>query len=261
MTTAPALHAPAGLPASAAGRLVAGAALPFRAAAWLAARPRVWPLALVPAALALAGIALGLATGAAASRALLSALWAEPQGWTVALWHAARVALVVVEVLTLALVLPLVLSGPFMDALSARVEEAELGAAPPAAGGAGRALREAATGLGHAVGGALRFYAGLVLLTPALLVPFLWPALAFLWTARWTAVEWTGVPMARHLRGLGETRAALRAARPAGFGMGVPLAALLALPLANLVVIPVGTVAGTLLYAELVRAGLVARRG
>lgn len=260
MERPPPAGATAPLPSAFAARLAAGAALPFRAAGWLAARPRVWPLALVPAALALAGLVVGLATGAAASRALLSALWAEPAGWTVVLWHAARVALVLVEVLTLALVLPLVLSGPFMDVLSTRVEEAELGAVA-GAGGAARFAREAATGLAHALGAALRFYLGLLLLLPALLVPLLWPALAFLWTARWTAVEWTGVPMARHLHGLGETRAALRVVSPMGFGMGLPLAALLLLPLANLVVIPVGTVAGTLLYCELVRAGVVARRG
>lgn len=247
------------LPASSLPRLGTGLALPLRAAAWLSRRPGTWRYALVPVALTVLGLAAGLAAGIPLSATLLSLVWTEPAGWTAALWHAARVAIVLVELYTLAVVLPMVLSGPFMDALSARVEAEELGAAP-AAGGAGRVLAEAATGFVHSLGRVGLYYLGLVLLLPALLVPFLWPPLVFLWTARWTAVEWTGLPMARNLHGFRETRAALRAVRPAGFGMGLALAALFVVPLANFLVVPLGAVAGTLLYCELVRDGVV-RRG
>lgn len=247
------------IPASALPRLGAGLALPLRATAWLSRRPGTWRYALVPVVLTVLGLAVGLAAGIPLSATLLSLLWTEPAGWTAALWHAARVAIVLVELYTLAVVLPLVLSAPFMDALSAKVEAEELGTGE-APGGLRRVLAETTTGLVHSLGGVALYYLGLLLLLPALLVPFLWPPLVFLWTARWTAVEWAGLPMARNLHGFRETRAALRAVRPAGFGMGLALAALFLVPLANFLVVPVGAVAGTLLYCELVRDGIV-RRG
>lgn len=47
--------------------------------------------------------------------------------------------------------------------------------------------------------------------------------------------------------------------RPMGLGYGVVLTAALAVPLANFLVVPVGAVAGTLLFCDLVRAGVVPR--
>lgn len=246
------------LPASFLPRLGAGLALPLRAAAWLSRRPATWRYALVPVALTVAGLAVGLAAGIPLSGTLLSLVWSEPAGFLAAFWHAARVAIVLVELYTLAVVLPIVLSGPFMDALSARVEAEELGATETA-GGVRRVLAETTTGLVHSLGRVALYYLGLLLLLPALLVPVLWPPLVFLWTARWTAVEWAGLPMARNLHGFGETRAVLRAVRPTGFGMGLSLAALFVVPLANFLVVPVGAVAGTLLYCELARDGVVRR--
>lgn len=246
------------IPSSFLPRLGTGLTLPVQAVAWLSRRPALWRYALVPVALTIAGLALGLAGGIPLSAKLLSLLWAEPAGWTAALWETARVAIVLVELYTLAVVLPLVLSGPFMDALSARVETEELGAAEEA-GGLRRVLAETTTGVLHSLGRAALYYLGLLFLLPALLVPVLWPPLVFLWTARWTAVEWAGLPMARHLHGFGETRAVLRAVRPVGFGMGLALAALFLVPLANFLVVPVGAVAGTLLYCDLVRDGVVRR--
>jgi len=247
------------IPDSLLPRLATGLGLPLRAASWLSRRPALWRHALVPVALTIAGLVVGLVAGIPLSGTLLSLVWSEPSGWTTVLWHAARVAVVLVELYTLAVVLPMVLSGPFMDALSARVEAEELGSAASAAG-LRRAVAETATGLFHSLGRVALYYLGLLLLLPALLVPVVWPPLVFLWTARWTAVEWAGLPMARNLHGFGETRAALRAVRPVGFGMGLTLAALFVVPLANFLVVPVGAVAGTLLYCDLVRGGVV-RRG
>jgi uncharacterized protein involved in cysteine biosynthesis len=110
---------------------------------------------------------------------------------------------------------------------------------------------------------ALARLAGLVLghalLLPTLLVPFAYPVLAFVWTARWTAVEYLDLPMARNLHRLREVKAVLAAVRPLGAGFGLVLAASFLLPFANLLVVPIGAVAGTLLYCDLVRAGHVAR--
>jgi uncharacterized protein involved in cysteine biosynthesis len=189
----------------------------------------------------------------------MKGVWEAPPGALAIAWHVARAVVLVVLVYAAAVVLPLVVSGPFMDALSARVEAEELGEAP-SAGGVGRLAAETLTGVVHSLARVALLFLGLLALAPALLLPGAWPVLAFLWTAWWTGVEWVSLPMARNLHGFRETRAALRRVRPAGFGMGCALAALFVLPLANLLVVPVGAVAGTLLYCELVRSGAVARR-
>ena len=244
------------IPTNPAGRLASGAFLPLRAAGWLGARRALWPLALLPMFLTAVGLVAGAVAAVPLSAKLLALFWAEPAGWLVAAWWLARAAVFVVFVYVVAVALPIVVSAPLMERLSVRVEELELGTAARA-GGLGRAAAEAVTGIGNTLVRTGLLLLGHVILLPTLLIPFAWPVLAFLWTAWWSSVEWLDLPMARHLHGLRAVRAGLRAVRPLGFGMGCTLAGLFLLPLANLLVVPVGTVAGTLLYCELVRAGIV----
>ncbi len=239
-------------------RLAAGALLPFRAARVLFDRRELWPLALAPVAFTLAGLVGGLAVAGPLSGWLLRLGWAEPGGWRLALWWLTRAAIFLTLVYAAAVAIPVALSAPFADRLSARVEALELGAA--AEGGLGRMAREASVGAWHALVRVTLRLAGYVLLLPAMLVPGAWPVLAFLWTAVWASFEWLDLPMARHLHGFSEVRAALRSVNPLGLGFGAVLGALFLVPLANLVVIPLGAVAGTLLYADLVRDGRLARR-
>ena len=246
------------IPTHAAGRLATGALLPLRAAGWLAARRALWPLALLPVVLTALGLVAGAAAAVPLSAKLLAALWAEPAGWLAAAWWLARAAVFLVLVYVVAVALPIVVAAPVMERLSVRVEELELGT-PSAEGGLGRAAAEAFTGVRNTLARTALLLVGHALLLPTLLVPFAWPVLAFLWTAWWSSVEWLDLPMARHLHGFRAVRAGLRAVRPLGFGMGCTLAALFLLPLANLFVVPVGTVAGTLLYCDLVRGGVVGR--
>lgn len=238
-------------------RLAAGAFLPFRAARVLFDRRELWLLALAPALLTLVGLVGGLAASGPLSGWLLRLAWAEPAGWLVALWWLTRVAIFIVLVYAFAIAIPVALSAPFADQLSARVERLELGAAGE--GGLGRMAKEATVGVWHAVARVTLLLVGYVILAPSLIVPGAWPVLAFLWTATWASFEWLDLPMARHLHGFSEVRAALRAIRPMGLGFGAVLGALFLVPLANLIVIPLGAVAGTLLYVDLVRDGHVAR--
>jgi len=245
------------LPHGGASRLGAGVSLPFRALAYLGARRALWAYAVLPVLVTVAGVIAGFALSLPVSGWLLGLVWTQPAGWLAGLWWLARAALVLAVVVVSALALPVVVSAPFADLLSARVEALELGEAQ--GGGLGRALAETWRGLANSLGRAIRLLLGLVLLLPTLLVPFLYPVLAFLWTARWTAVEWLDLPMARNLHHVRDVRAALRAVRPMGLGYGAVLTAALAIPLANFLVVPVGAVAGTLLFCELVRAGVVPR--
>lgn len=245
------------LPTGSAARFAAGALLPFRAARVLLDRRELWLLALAPIVLTLLGFVGGLAASGPLSGWLLGLAWARPEGWLVALWWVTRAAIFVVLLYAFAIAVPIALSAPFADQLSAKVERLELGVAD--AGGLGKMAKEVTVGVWHAVARVTLLLVGYVLLAPALLVPGAWPVLAFLWTATWASFEWLDLPMARHLHGFAEVRAALRSVRPLGLGFGAVLGALFLVPLANLVVIPLGAVAGTLLYADLVRDGKVSR--
>jgi uncharacterized protein involved in cysteine biosynthesis len=247
------------IPRAAHARLAAGALLPFRAARVLFDRRELWSLALAPVALTLLGFVAGLACSGPVSGWLLRLAWAEPAGWLVALWWLTRAALFLALLYGFAIAVPIALSAPFADRLSAKVEALELGAADE--GGLGRMAKEVTVGVWHAVARVTLLLAGYLVLAPALLIPGAWPILAFLWTATWSSFEWLDLPMARHLQGFSEVRAALRSVRPLGLGFGAVLGALFLVPLANLVVIPLGAVAGTLLYCDLVRDGRVARAG
>jgi CysZ protein len=247
------------LPSNAATRFAAGALLPFRAAGVLLDRRDLWLLALAPTALTLLGFLGGLALAGPGSGWILRLLWTEPTGWLAAAWWLSRAALFLVLLYAFAIALPVALSAPFADRLSAKVEAAELGELPST--GLGKVAAEVAVGAWHALARVGLLLLGYVLLLPSLAVPGGWPLLAFLWTATWASFEWLDLPMARNLHGFSEVRAALRSVRPLGLGFGAVLGALFLVPLANLVVIPLGAVAGTLLYCDLVREGRVARRG
>lgn len=240
-------------------RLAAGAALPPRGLAYLARRPALWPYAAVPAVLTLAGVVAVLVFGLSLAGWSLGLLWARPDAWYwLGLWRLVQGAIWLVLLVLAAFAIPTALSAPAIDLLSARVERLELGAVD-GEGGFGRAVAETARGVTNALARLLLFALGHALLLLLLLVPVVnvsYPVLAFLWTARWTAVEYLDLPMARHLHRLGEVRAALRAVRPLGLGFGGVLAFALVIPFANLLVVPTGAVAGTLLYCELVRARL-----
>jgi CysZ protein len=246
-------------------RLNAGAALPGRGFEYLLRHPRLWRYAAVPAVLAVAGVVAVLAFGLTAAGALLAHFWTQPEaaGWHAllfALWWVARLAIWLVLLVLAALALPSTLGAPAMDRLSARVEAQELGASEAA--GLGRALAETWRALANALPRLIVFalgHAALLLLVLLPVVNVAYPVLAFLWTARWTAVEYLDLPMSRNLHRLAEVRATLRRVQPVGLGFGGVLALLLLVPLANLLVVPVATVAGTLLYCDLVRAGLVPR--
>ncbi len=239
-------------------RLLEGAALPPRGLAFLADRPGLWPYAAVPALLALLGAVVLFAPGVPVASWLLGLLWERPDPWYLSwLWLIARAAIWLVVLVIAVAALPTVLAAPALDVLSQQVEKIVLGA-PGGPGGIGRMVAETWRGVTNALLRILRLALGHALLLLVLLVPVVnvaYPVLAFLWTARWTAIEYLDVTMARHLYRLSDVRAALRSVRPLGVGFGSVLALVLIVPLANLLVVPVGTVAGTLLYCSLVRAG------
>jgi uncharacterized protein involved in cysteine biosynthesis len=247
------------IPSSAGGRFAAGLALPLRGFAYLAERRVLWKYAFLPALLTFVGLAVGMALAAPLSGGILGSLWAESEGLLAVAWWLTRATLYLVLVYLAAVALPVAISAPFADRLSARVEEIEMGVV--GGGGLGRAAAEAWVGAAHALVRLAVFVLGHAILLPSLLVPFAYPALAFAWTARWTAVEYLDLPMARNLHRFRQVRAALASVRPLGAGFGLVLGALFLIPFANLLVVPIGAVSGTLLYCDLLRDGYVDRSG
>lgn len=245
------------IPTGGVARLRAGFGLPVRALQYLAARPELHRYAILPLVISALAFVAALIAGGALSGWLLQHLWSRPEGWLSSLWVIARVGLWAALAVSVGLAAAFSASAPFADRLSARVEALELG--EPEGGGLGRAVAETFRGVANSLIRSAWLLLGLVVLFPLVLVPLVHPVLSFLWVARWTAVEWLDLPMARNLHPLREVRAALRAVRPMGFGFGSALTVALAIPFANFLAVPVGAVAGTLLYCDLVRAGLVPR--
>ena len=236
-------------------RLGHGLKLPFRALAFLARNPSLWPLALAPVLLAALGLALGTIFGWAVSHALLARFWTEPSGtWSHLAWEALHFSVFAVLVISAALLPPMVLAAPFLDKLSASVEARTLGVSEDDDGSLGRMAKETVTSVVHALSRLLRFGIVQALLFAVAFIPVVgaaYPVLAFLWSALWLAEASVDQSSARHLRPWRETARELRAVRPTGFAMGVVLAGIFLIPLANLFLVPLATVAGTLLYGDL----------
>lgn len=248
--------------AHAPGRLAAGAALPFRGLAYLGRNPELWRHVLIPVLLTVAGVVASLILAWPASAQLLGLVWQPPAGLTGLVWTFVHAVLFLVLVLLAAAGLPALLAAPFTDRLSARVEALELGAAS-SEGGMGRFLAETGQSLWHGARRVLVLAAGHLALLLLLVIPVIgaaYPVLAFLWSARWLALEYLDVPMARNLHPYSEVRAALRRVRPLSLGFGALLALGFLVPLAGFLMVPVGAIAGTLLYCDLIRDGIVPRR-
>jgi uncharacterized protein involved in cysteine biosynthesis len=246
------------IPTSRLRRLAHGLELPFRALGLLVSTPALWPLAAAPVVLAGAGLAVGVLGGGWGAHVLLSHLWAEPSGaWAHLLWRAIHFTLYVVLVAASALIPPMVLAAPFLDRLSAGVEQRVLGT-PDGPGGLEQLVREVLTSALNAVARLLRFGVVQALLFAFGFIPVVgvaYPVLAFVWSAIWLAEQALDQTASRHLFGWRDTRRAVISVRPAGFGMGLVLAAVFLVPLANLFLVPLATAAGALFYCDLRRGG------
>lgn len=244
---------------------LAGLFAPVHALRYVLRRPRLWKYSFFSGALA-AAIFFGLAALAITfGDNALTALWARPDatGWLV-LWWVAAIALTVVGLaaaLGVTLVLVGILLGPFMDALSARVEAAILGAAPEAKSTLGQAARDQAAGVIHPLL-TLALYLMLLPCVFALgLVPLIGAmvaaALGFMLSASLLALEFTDQTPSRRRFRWREKLAQFRGQSGAYLGLGVGLAAFLCIPILDFFLVPIAVVAGTMLFCGLDEAGRV----
>lgn len=242
-------------------RFRAGALLVPRAGLWLLRHRAALPYALAPGLALLFGLVMGASAAAHWSDDLLGLLWRRPEAGTGAriAWNLLCVTLSFVATFATGIAAANVLPAPINDALGLMVERTEVGDAEEGAG-FGRLVAELSNSLRSAVLRLLRFGLGHLVLLPLLLVPGVnaaYPALAFAWSARWQAEATLDGAMARHLFPHADVRAAWKRLGPAGWGLGAALALFSLIPLANLLLISVAVVAGTLAFVEMRRAGAV----
>lgn len=244
-------------------RFGAGMKLPLRALGTIGAHPGLWPLVLAPVLLTIFGLIAGIVVGHYATPWMMGRIWAEPlPGVSHWLWAFLAFCLRISIALMLALALPTVLGAPFNDRLSSAVEAQVRGVEEPDES-VRQFVREVLTSVVNALARLLRFgivQALIFLLSFVPVVNVAYPVLAFVWSAVWLAEQALDQTAARHLFPWHATRDAVRAVRPMGFGMGLLLAAIFLVPLANLFLLPVATVAGALFYCDLRDAGVLPER-
>jgi uncharacterized protein involved in cysteine biosynthesis len=244
---APAALGAARLPRSKGRRAAAGAWHVIAGFAFLLKRPRLWPLAVLPALTATACVFTGVLIG------LFAIPWLErtllPGGGkvtglgslvlTLAVWVGALVAGAVTG-----LAVALLLAAPILELLSRKVEAyVRVDVLEPAEGWKWELLQS--------FKGALYFVGvapGVLLLS---LIPVVGPPLGMLWGAHALALQQTDVPLARRGMGFGARRAWHRKWRAESLGFGLLGLMTLVVPLANFLLAPALAVGGTLLVLEL----------
>lgn len=264
----PTAPAPPGIASgSAVQRFLRGARYPFLGLRYLSGRRDLWGWVAIPGAINLVLFVMGVIGALLAAPQVLGLIWTRPaEGLALGLWILTawllRLALAAVVGMGVYLVAGL-LSAPFNEVISERVEQAELGDAGEP-WGARVFLRDTAVSMLHSLG-SLVAYAGIML--PLLLVNLV-PALG---SALYLVLSWgvTAFFLAREmLDGVTSRRrmsllAKLRLVRQhlaLMLGFGVAMNVLLWIPLVNFLCLPIGVVGGTLLYVELERAGLAPGR-
>ncbi|MCC6746416.1 MAG: EI24 domain-containing protein [Deltaproteobacteria bacterium] len=193
---------------------------------------------------------------------LVALIWARPSSWRVIFWYLLYVFIFLAVMLLAYLgffVVQAVLSAPFNDLLSERVEELAYDRPPPPFS-VGRLL----AGLGRTVLhelGKLGIYVSVMLplFLLNLFVPVLGPVVflcvGFYVTALFFAYDFMDYCMGRRAWRFGRKWAALKAHRALTLGFGSALAVALLVPVVGLLCVPMAAVGGTLLFCDLERVG------
>ncbi len=166
------------------------------------------------------------------------------------LWPLFILASAVVMFYTFTLVANLI-GSPFNGMLAAQVERLQTGQAPPSQD------VSLAAEIALAVVGELRKYAYFLKLALPLLLLFLIPGLNLLASVLWAlfgawaiALEYLDYPMGNHGHRFRDQRRLLARRRPLALGFGAALLTMTLIPGLNLLAMPTGVIAATLLWTE-----------
>jgi CysZ protein len=213
---------------------------------FLIRRPRLWPLALLPAFIAIVCLAGGLLL-AVYSVGWLEAYFPATHGKLSVLSFLLTITMYVGTIaagLVLGLAVALLLSAPALEALSSRVDAM-------VRGGTVDHSRGWRWEMAQAFRGTLYFLVaapGVFLLT---LIPMVGPVLALLWGSYALAFQQTDAALARRGLSFGERRKWHQYWKLESMGFGMAGLLTLVVPLANFLVGPALAVGGTLLVLEL----------
>ena len=204
--------------------------------------------------------------------ALIPFWWSHSERWTEALigstsgWQslasgAVRLLVFLLGSAVSALSVPNVVLAPMQDPLSEATEKRCGGFTPPPFS-ARQLVRGVAESLSHTALRVAFMLLGFGLLLPLNLIPgagsALWVTLSTVWSMFWLSVEHLSNPAARHLVPFGQVVGALRQRLFLALGFGAALWVMLWVPVVNFFLLPVASVAGTLLFCSLEQAGLMA---
>jgi CysZ protein len=208
--------------------------------------PSMWPLAILPALLAVACVLGGFFLGLFAIPQLEKVLVpgegkiAERLGFllTLALWVGAVAAGMI-----LGLAVALLLSAPILERISRKVEAQVHGDTSESQRGIWWEMLQAFKG-------SLYFLASAPVVLLLSLIPLVGPVAGTIWGAHALAFQQTDVPLARRGRDFRARRAWHRRYRAESIGFGLAGLVTLIVPLANLLIGPALAVGGTLLVIE-----------
>jgi len=251
VSDAQATHDPGALRRAAAGAWHVPAGFVF-----LLRRPRLWPLALLPAAAAVAFVCGGAAGGLYAAPFFEAALTKHLQWlplWLLILVGAGLWVAAIVAGAALGLAVGLLAAAPILERLSAEVEAL---VRQPAA-------LPAEAGLGWQLAQSFRMATYFLLATPGMLVlglvPLVGPFLGAIWGAYVLALQETEPSLARRGLDFKARRAWHRRWRPESLGFGLTALLVLAVPFVNFLLAPALIVGGTLLVNEIEQGGAAPR--
>jgi len=219
--------------------------------AFLLGRPALWPLAALPAFLALFLAVAGSVGSLYLVPRLEDALGPSREQVGDGLALAATIAIGIVTLATGAFLgfgIALALAAPLLDQLSQKVERTLGGDSRGSAGGLAREVLES-------LRGAFFFAAAVPVAFLIGLIPLLGPPLAALWGAFALAFQFTDGPLSRRGRVFTEKLRWHREWGPESLGFGLAGLVTLVVPFANLLVAPALTVGAVRLVRELDDSG------
>jgi CysZ protein len=194
---------------------------------------------------------------------LVNLIWAKPASWFARIfWYLLYVfifLLVMLIVYVAFFVVQAILSAPFNDLLSERVEHLAYGHEPPAFSWPrftrvlGRTLAHETVKLGIWVGVMLPLF--LLNLAIPVLGPLLFLGGGFFVTATFLGYNYMDYCMGRREWELGRKWRTLRANGALSFGFGAAIAGALLVPVLGILCVPMAAVGGTLLFCDLERVG------
>lgn len=244
---------------------LAGLGFVGRGFGFLVARPKLYVWVVAPVFLAIGLLWWAWRLAWSWTPWLLNAWLPRPvdPGFAQNLWNSFALVGVLWAFATVAIVLLTsfgVVGAPFYDRLSMAVEH-ELRPEQPVMG-----WREELVAVGwsvfHSLGSGLVWVAAMVLLALVALIPVIGPVVELVGsvavTSLFVARERLDGPMSRRRFPFARKLRVVRAELPVMFGFGLGAAALLIVPLLNVLALPVAVVGGTLLFLELERDGRVA---